>query len=54
MKNDLPEIDKKKFDLNPIRILDSKEKITMDLILKSPKPIEFLDDESKKHWDKLQ
>ena len=26
----------------------------MDLILKSPKPIEFLDDESKKHWDKLQ
>ncbi len=52
-KNDLPEIDKKKFDVNPIRILDSKEKITMDLILNSPKPIEFLDDESKKHWDKL-
>ena len=52
-KNGLPEIDKKKFDTNPIRILDSKEKITMDLILNSPKPIEFLDDESKKHWDKL-
>ena len=52
-KNGLPEIDKKKFDINPIRILDSKEKITMDLILNSPKPIEFLDDESKKHWDKL-
>ena len=52
-KNDLPEIDKKKFDVNPIRILDSKEKITMDLISNSPKPIEFLDDESKKHWDKL-
>tara|TARA_B100000683_G_scaffold61533_1_gene59882 strand:- start:4781 stop:5422 length:642 start_codon:yes stop_codon:yes gene_type:complete len=26
----------------------------MDLILDSPKPIEFLDDESEKHWEKLQ
>ena len=54
MKNDLPEIDKKKFDVNPIRILDSKEKVTRDLILDSPKPVEFLDDESKQHWEKLQ
>ena len=53
-KNELPEVDKKKFDVNPIRILDSKEKVTRDLILDSPKPIEFLDDESKQHWEKLQ
>ena len=42
MKNDLPEIDKKKFDLNPIRILDSKEKITMDLILIHQNQLNFL------------
>ena len=53
-KNELPEVDKKKFDVNPIRILDSKEKVTKDLILDSPKPIEFLDDESKQHWEELQ
>ena len=41
-KNELPEVDKKKFDVNPIRILDS------------PKPIEFLDNESKQHWEELQ
>ena len=53
-KNDLPEIDKKKFELNPIRILDSKEKITKGMIKNSPKPIDFLDDESKDHWTNLQ
>ena len=53
-KNDLPEIDKKKFELNPIRILDSKEKITKGMIKNSPKPIDFLDDESKDHWANLQ
>ena len=52
--NDLPEIDKKKFELNPIRILDSKEKITKGMIKNSPKPIDFLDDESKDHWANLQ
>ena len=53
-KNDLPEIDKKKFDINPIRILDSKEKVTRKMIIDSPKPIDFLDDESLIHWNGLQ
>lgn len=53
-KNDLPEVDKKKFELNPIRILDSKEKITKEMVINSPKPIDFLDDESKEHWLTLQ
>tara|TARA_A100001015_G_scaffold262276_1_gene308407 strand:+ start:222 stop:1502 length:1281 start_codon:yes stop_codon:yes gene_type:complete len=53
-KNDLPDIDKKKFDINPIRILDSKEKLTKELIINSPKPIDFLDKESKEHWEGLQ
>ena len=53
-KNDLPEIDKKKFDINPIRILDSKEKLTKELIINSPKPIDFLDKESIEHWEGLQ
>ena len=53
-KNDLPEIDKKKFELNPIRILDSKEKITKGMIKNSPKPIDFLDDDSRDHWSNLQ
>ncbi len=52
-KNNLPEIDKKKFDINPIRILDSKEKITKELISDSPKPIDFLDEESGAHWEGL-
>ena len=47
----LNEIDQKKFKLNPIRILDSKDKNLKGLIKNSPKPIEFLDDESKNHWD---
>ena len=51
--NDLPEIDKKKFDINPIRILDSKETITKKLIEDSPKPIDFLDEESEAHWKGL-
>ena len=53
-KNDLPEIDKKKFDINPIRILDSKEKVTRKMIIDSPKPIDFLDEESLIHWKGLQ
>jgi len=53
-RNDLPEVDKKKFELNPIRILDSKEKITKEMVINSPKPIDFLDDESKEHWLTLQ
>ena len=52
-KNDLPEIDRKKFNANPIRILDSKEKATKELIIDSPKPIDFLDEESEKHWMSL-
>ena len=53
-KDNLPDIDKKKFNLNPIRILDSKEMSTRKLIANSPKPIDFLDDESKEHWKNLQ
>ena len=45
--NKLSEKDQKKYKLNPIRILDSKEKSTQELLLNSPKPIDFLDKESK-------
>ena len=51
--NKLSEKDQKKYKLNPIRILDSKEKSTQELLLNSPKPIDFLDKESKEHWGKF-
>ena len=47
----LNEIDQKKFQLNPIRILDSKDKNVAELIKNGPKPIEYLDDDSKSHWN---
>tara|TARA_B100001167_G_C16758643_1_gene300125 strand:- start:378 stop:1562 length:1185 start_codon:yes stop_codon:yes gene_type:complete len=43
--------EQKKFKINPIRILDSKEKNLQDIIKGAPKPIDFLEDESKEHWD---
>ena len=43
--------EQKKFKINPIRILDSKEKNLQDIIKEAPKPIDFLEDESKEHWD---
>ena len=46
----LSEKDQKKYELNPIRILDSKESATQDLLADSPKPIDFLDEDSKGHW----
>ena len=49
----LSEKDQKKYKLNPIRILDSKERATQDLLADSPKPIDFLDEDSKGHWGKF-
>ena len=49
----LSEKDQKKYELNPIRILDSKESATQDLLADSPKPIDFLDEDSKGHWEKF-
>ncbi len=47
----LNEVDQKKFQLNPIRILDSKDKNAKELIENGPKPIEYLDSDSKSHWN---
>ena len=49
----LSEKDQKKYELNPIRILDSKESATQDILADSPKPIDFLDEDSKDHWEKF-
>lgn len=39
---------------NPLRILDSKNPAMKELILNAPQLIQYLDDESKHHFDKLQ
>ena len=49
----LSEKDQKKYELNPIRILDSKESATQDILADSPKPIDFLDEDSNDHWEKF-
>jgi len=51
--NNLSEKDQKKYALNPIRILDSKDSLTKEILADSPKPIDFLDKGSTEHWRKF-
>lgn len=44
---------KDRFNSNPLRILDSKEKQDQDLLQKAPSILDFLSPESKDHFDNL-
>jgi len=46
-ERNLPELDRKRLDTNPMRLLDSKEEDTQILIKSAPKLGQFIDDESK-------
>lgn len=51
--NDLSEISKIRFQKNPLRILDSKEKEDQDIILNAPSLYETLSIESRKYFDEV-
>ena len=50
-QNDLDRDSRRRLTMNPLRILDSKNPAMQDMIQNAPTMIEFLDDESKKHFD---
>lgn len=45
---------KSRFEKNPLRILDCKKDSSKDIMKNAPKMIDYLDDESKKHFDDLK
>lgn len=45
----LPELDRKRLQTNPLRLLDSKEEDTQILLKSAPKLDQFLDDDSKQY-----
>jgi histidyl-tRNA synthetase len=49
----LPPLDQKRLETNPLRLLDSKEEDTQILLKNAPKMEQFLDDESKKFHETL-
>ncbi len=50
----LDEDSKQRVDRNPLRVLDSKEQKTQDLLNNAPVLLDFIDDESKVHFEKIQ
>jgi histidyl-tRNA synthetase len=53
-ENDLDEDSKRRLKTNPLRILDSKNPAMASIIAGSPKCYDYLDEESKKHFEGFQ
>jgi histidyl-tRNA synthetase len=53
-KHLLDEDSLRRLDKNPLRILDSKNSDMKELITNAPKILDYLDDESLRHFEKLQ
>ncbi|MFT5280930.1 MAG: histidyl-tRNA synthetase [Flavobacteriaceae bacterium] len=51
--NDLPPVDRERLKTNPLRILDSKEKKTIEINEEAPDSISFLGSTSKKHFKEV-
>ena len=51
--NDLPKVDKLRFERSPLRILDSKEDITIKISEEAPKTLDFISPESLVHHENL-
>ena len=51
--NDLPKVDRLRLDRAPLRLLDSKEKITINISEDAPKTLDFISKNSKNHHDKI-
>lgn len=52
-RNKLSEDDKRRLQKNPLRILDSKEEATVELLQGAPQILDWLDDKSKEHFMKV-
>ena len=52
-KGDLDEDSQRRLDTNPLRILDSKSEKTQDILKPAPRLNDYLDDESKAHFEQL-
>ncbi len=52
-ERNLPELDQKRLETNPLRLLDSKEEDTQILLKRAPTLDQFLSDESKKYHASL-
>lgn len=52
-RNKLSEDDKRRLQKNPLRILDSKEEATRELLQGAPQILDWLDDKSKEHFMKV-
>ncbi|WP_304985057.1 histidine--tRNA ligase [Coxiella-like endosymbiont] len=53
-KTELDEDSQRRLMINPLRILDSKNPVLQPIIMEAPKLLDYLDDESRRHWDQLQ
>ena len=51
---ELDEDSQRRINTNPLRILDSKNTRTQEIIQSAPQLPDFVDDEAKEHFDKLQ
>jgi len=49
----LPEDDQRRFTENPLRVLDSKEKVTKEIVADAPKITDYLSENAKEHFLKL-
>ena len=52
-KNKLPTIDKDRLNRSPLRVLDSKEKETIEINKSAPRSIEYLKGDALIHWNEL-
>ncbi len=52
-RSKLPEDDKRRLQKNPLRILDSKEEYTVELLKEAPQILDWLDDKSREHFMKV-
>ena len=52
-KNKLPKIDKDRLNRSPLRVLDSKEKETIEINKNAPRSVEYLKGNALIHWNEL-
>ena len=51
---ELSEEGQRRFEMNPLRMLDTKDANDLRLLADAPRLVDFLDDESRDHFEKLQ
>ena len=51
--NDLPKVDKLRFDRAPLRLLDSKEETTIKISQDAPKTLDYISNETKIHHENV-